>query len=235
MIGLLGKKVGMTQVYDKEGRSIPVTVLRVGPCHVTQVRTKEKDGYVGVQLGFDAAKPKNTSKAKTGHLKKSGVAPVRFIREIRTVETENLAAGAELRVDNFSEGDFVDIEGVTIGKGFQGVVKRHHFAGGPGAHGSKMGREPGSIGSNTSPARVLKGLKMSGHMGAEVQTTQNLKVVQVDVANHLLLVNGAVPGAANGYLVIRNSLKRGKAKKWIVAGGAKKVSEESSSPKEASN
>ncbi len=216
MIGLLGKKIGMTHIFDKEGRSIPVTVIQAGPCHVSQIRTAEKDGYTAVQMAFDPMRAKVATKARLGHLKKSGAGPLRFIREIRTAEVENLEAGAQVRVNNFEEGDFVDVEGVTIGKGYQGVVKRHHFGGGPGAHGSKMGREPGSIGSNTSPARVLKGLKMSGHMGNEVQTTQNLKVIKVDSENDLLLVRGAVPGFDGGYVVVRNSLTRGKAKKWVV-------------------
>lgn len=216
MIGLLGKKIGMTQIFDKDGRSIPVTVIQAGPCHISQVRTAEKDGYTAVQMAFDPMRAKTTTKARLGHLKKSGAGPLRFIREIRTAEVENVEAGAQVRVNNFEEGDYVDVEGVTIGKGFQGVVKRHHFSGGPGAHGSKFGREPGSIGSNTSPARVLKGLKMSGHMGNEVQTTQNLKVVKVDSENDLLVVRGAVPGFDGAYLVIRNSLTRGKAKKWVV-------------------
>ncbi|MCB9800176.1 MAG: 50S ribosomal protein L3 [Candidatus Omnitrophica bacterium] len=214
MIGLLGKKVGMTQVFDGEGRQVPVTVLQVGPCQVSEIRTKEKHGYTAVQLAFDACRPKNLNKAKVGHLKKSNIEPLRFVREIRTENIEGLTPGAKLRADNFAVGDFVDVEGVSIGRGFQGVVKRHHFKAGEAAHGSKMGREPGSTGQSAYPSRVIKGLRMPGHMGSERVTVQNLCVVQVDVENNLVALNGAVPGYDGSYLVIRDALKKRKDKKW---------------------
>lgn len=234
MIGLLGKKIGMTQIFDKEGRSIAVTVLQVGPCHVTQLRTDAKDGYTAVQLGFQSAKAKHLTKAKQGHLKKTGTPLLRYLREIRTKEVENLEVGAELRVNNFEEGEMVDIIGVTIGKGFQGVVKRHKHKGGEKAHGTKMGREPGSIGSSAFPSRVIKGLKLPGHMGHVRQTTQNLKVMKIDAENDLLLVRGAVPGPEGGYLVVRDALKKSKPKKWKVAKPAGKAAKANSSSSETS-
>lgn len=234
MIGLLGKKVGMTQLFDKDGRAIAVTVLRVGPCCVTQIRTETKDGYTAVQLGFEPAKAKHLNKAKVGHLIKSGNTLLRFIREIRTKEIENLEVGSELRVNNFEEGDVVDIVGVTIGKGFQGVVKRHGHKGGEKAHGTKMGREPGSIGSSAFPSRVIKGLKLPGQMGNVQQTTQNLKVMKIDADNDLLLVEGSVPGHDGTYLIIRNALKKGKPKKWKVVKSVSAAARASVSPDEAS-
>lgn len=231
MIGLLGKKVGMTQLFDEEGRQISVTVVEVGPCKVTSIRTKEKDGYSAVQLGFDPAK-KNISKPLQGQFKKSGIAPVKYMREIRTEDIENLKIGTELLADNFQAGDWVDVEGISIGKGFQGVVKRHHFKGGYKAHGTKMGREPGSIGASAFPSRVIKGLRMPGHLGNHRVTTQNLKVMKVDAKNHLLAIQGAVPGVEGSYVVIRSALKKGASQKWKVT-PADKTSEVSDA-KEAS-
>jgi large subunit ribosomal protein L3 len=229
MIGLLGKKVGMTQIFDEEGQQIPVTVVECGPCIVTSVRTKEKNGYSAVQLGFDRAKERLVTSPSAGQFKKIGVAALKFVREIRTEELENVTVGSQILVDNFEAGDWVDVEGISIGKGFQGVVKRHHFRGGEKAHGSKMGREPGSIGSSAFPSRVIKGLGMPGHMGDEQVTTQNLKVVKVDAEKNLLAIRGAVPGVEGSYLVIRQALKRGKPRKWKVIQPAGKTSKESPS------
>ena len=214
MIGLLGRKIGMTQLFDEEGRQIPVTVLEAGPCVVTQVKTQAKDGYNAVQLGFGRKKEKRTSRPLIGHFKKAGVSPVQFLREIRTDELGSLKAGQALDVDQFEVGEYVDVEGPSIGKGFQGVVKRHHFKGGPKSHGSMFCRVAGSIGASSFPSRVIKGVRMPGHMGNEQVTVQNLKVVKVDPENHLLVVRGPVPGTEANCLVIRTSLKRGKPKRW---------------------
>ena len=237
MIGLLGKKVGMTQIFDDQGRRIPVTLLEVGPCWVTGVHSQEKNGYQAVQLAFDVGKEKRMTKAKLGHLKKVHAPALRFIREIRTKEVEGLEAGQQLKVDNFEAGDFVDIEGTSIGKGFQGVVKRHKFKGAlTMSHGDMSGRRPGSIGAASFPSRVVKGMRMGGHMGDERITVQNVKVVKVDQENNLLMVKGPVPGFEGGYLVVRTALKKGPRRKWKVqaAGSSSKEtpSEKESKPAE---
>lgn len=227
MIGLLGKKLGMTQIFDEQGRQVPVTVLSVGPCHVTEIKNQEKHGYKAVQLAFDAAKEKRLSKAKLGHLKKANASALRMIREIRTEETEGLKVGQTVGASNFEVGDFVDIQGTSIGKGFQGVVKRHHFKGAlTMGHGDMSGRRPGSIGASSFPSRVVKGMRAAGHMGNDVVTTQNLKVVKVDGQNNLILVKGSVPGAEGGYLVVRTSLKKGVRRKWKAEGGQEASSQE---------
>ena len=223
MIGLLGKKVGMTRLFDEEGRQIPVTLIQAGPCVILRVKTKEKDGYDAVQLGFGEKKESRTRRPLLGQFKKAGVSPKRFVREIRTSELEGLAAGKELSVDQFEVGEYVDVEGISIGKGFQGVVKRHHFRGGPKSHGSMFGRVAGSIGASSFPSRVVKGMRMPGQMGNQQATVQNLKVVKIDLENHLLAIRGAVPGTEAGCLVIRTALKKGKVKKWKL----EKASEES--------
>jgi len=214
MIGLLGKKIGMTQIFKEDGGSVPVTVLQVGPCFVVQVRTKEKDGYEAVQLGFEDRKEKGSTRSVRGHFAKSGVTLKRHIKEIRTAKVGNLKAGAKLCVDNFEAGDFVDVSGFSIGKGFQGVMKRWHFAGGPGSHGSMFNRAPGSIGASAYPSRVVKGMKGAGHMGADNVTVQNLKVEEVDLENNLLVIRGAVPGPNGRFVVVKSALKSGKAKDW---------------------
>ena len=190
MKGLLGRKVGMTQVFDENGQAIPVTVLEVGPCLVTGLRQKEKEGYSAVQLAFGEKKEKSATKSHLGFFKKLGFPLRKWLREIRT-DVTGLKVGDELRADNFEEGNFVDVEGFSIGKGFQGVVKRHHFVGGPKSHGSMFGRVPGSIGASSFPSRVVKGMRAAGHMGAERNTVQNLKVIKVDAENHLMAVRGA--------------------------------------------
>lgn len=217
MIGLLGKKIGMTQVFDKEGRQIGVTAIEVGPCFVTDVKTPEKHGYKAVQLAFGSVREKRQSKAKLGHLKKAKAPSLRFVREIRTEETEGLAVGQQLGASNFEVGDFVDIQGTSIGKGFQGVVKRHHFKGAlTMGHGDMSRRRPGSIGASSFPSRVVKGMRMGGHMGSDEVTVQNLKVIKVDNENNVICVNGSVPGAEGTFCVVRASLKRGARRKWKV-------------------
>ena len=221
MIGLLGKKLGMTQIYDDQGRQVPVTVLDVGPCHVSDIRNREKNGYSAVQLAYGAAKEKRLSKAEMGHLKKSQSPALNFVRELRTEETEGLQVGQIVGASTFEVGDYVDVEATSIGRGFQGVVKRHHFKGAlTMSHGDMSGRRPGSIGASSFPSRVVKGMKMGGHMGNKAITIQNLKVVKVDASNNLLLVNGSVPGAEGGYLMVRSSLKRGVQRKWKVGNSA---------------
>lgn len=215
MIGLLGKKLGMTQIFDGEGRQKAVTVLEVGPCTVLQLKKKDTDGYQAVQLGFDDKKGKQSIKAEQGHAKKANSAVKRFVREIRTDSLEGLQAGTVLKVNNFAIGDLVDITGTSIGKGFQGTVKRHGFKGAHSmSHGQMMGRQPGSIGSNTDPGRVLKGVKMAGHMGNEQITTQNIRVLKIDLENNLMAVNGSVPGHENSYVIIREAIKKRRARTW---------------------
>ena len=214
MIGLIGKKVGMTQVFDHEGKQVPVTVLEMGPCTVLQIKKTETDGYQAVQLGFDEQKESRVNKPELGHFKKHSGKPVRFVREIRTKNLEGLEAGKIVDVNNFAVGDKVDVIGTSIGRGFQGVVKRHGCKGGGRSHGSMFGRVPGSIGSNTNPARVLKGVKMPGHMGDERVTTQNLRVIKVDLENHLIAVRGSVPGSKNSYVILREALKKPRVRKW---------------------
>ena len=216
MIGLLARKVGMTSLFDEEGNLVPVTVLQAGPCAITALRTQEKDGHNAVQLSFLDIKETRMNKALAGHFKKAGVRPKRFVREIRTESLAGLVVGKELKVDQFEVGEYVDVEGESIGKGFQGVVKRHHFTGGPKSHGSMFGRVAGSIGASSFPSRVVKGMRMPGQMGNQRVTVQNLKVVKVDPENHLLVVRGAVPGTEAGCLMVRMALKKGRAKSWKV-------------------
>jgi large subunit ribosomal protein L3 len=234
MIGLLGKKVGMSQIFDGEGQQVPVTVIDVGPCYVTALRTKEKNGYLGVQIGFDTVKEKRLNKAKLGVLKKASVPSVNFLKEIRTEDIANLAVGNELSADCFEAGEYVDIQGVSIGKGFQGVVKRLNYKGGASSsHGSMFGRVPGSIGAKAGGVgcrkKVRKGKGLPGHMGDENVCIHNLKVMKVDSEKNILVLKGSVPGAEGGYLVIQSSLKRGKKNGWKVRSGKQE------SPKEASS
>ncbi len=220
MVGLIGKKIGMSQLFDAEGRQVPVTVVEVGPCYVTALRTKEKNGYLGVQIGFDQAIEKRITKAKVGICKKANTPLLKVLHEIRTEDLKNLEVGSELRAENFEVGQYVDVEGTSIGKGFQGVVKRLNYAGGVAGHGSMFGRVPGGIGSVAGGKgcrkKVRKGKGLPGHMGNESVCVHNLKVVKVDSENNLLALSGSVPGAEGGYLVIRDSLKRGKKSSWKV-------------------
>ncbi|PYQ12075.1 MAG: 50S ribosomal protein L3 [Acidobacteria bacterium] len=202
--GIIGKKVGMTQVYAEDGRAIPVTVIQAGPCVVVQRKSKEKDGYSSVQLGLvEDRKVKRVTRAMKGHFDKAGLPPCRVLREFTVGDGEELKVGDKVSVDLFAPGDVVDVVGVSKGKGFQGVVKRHHFRGGDATHGSMFHRAPGGIGASAFPSRVLKGLRAAGHMGSERVTARNLTVVRVDAGRNTLVVKGSVPGAGGGYVVIR--------------------------------
>ena len=203
MSGLIGKKIGMTSIYDENGKNIPCTVIEAGPCVVTQVRTKEVDGYEAVQLGFDDKAEKQSNKALNGHFKKAGTSAKRRVVEFIGFE-EEYKLGDEINVDHFEEGEFVDISGTSKGKGFQGVVKRHGFAGSERTHGQQsMNRAPGSVGAASYPARVFKGMKMGGRMGGSRVTVQNLRVLKVVKDKNLLVVKGAVPGHKNSYVIIQ--------------------------------
>ncbi|UZO79193.1 50S ribosomal protein L3 [Aquimarina sp. ERC-38] len=204
MSGLIGKKIGMTSIYDENGKNIPCTVIQAGPCVVTQVRTEEVDGYEAIQLGFDDKADKNATKAALGHFKKAGTAAKRRIVEFQGFE-EDFKLGDVLTVEHFIEGEFVDISGTSKGKGFQGVVKRHGFGGvGQATHGQHNRlRAPGSIGAASYPARVFKGMKMAGRMGGEKVKVQNLRVLKVVLDKNLLVVKGCVPGHKNAYVTIQ--------------------------------
>jgi large subunit ribosomal protein L3 len=202
--GILGKKLGMTSLFDDNGQAIPCTVIEAGPCTITQVKTKEKDGYDAVQLGFDENKERLVNKPLKGHFARGGVKPMRLLREFRNFNGMELKPGAEIRVDLFHQGDIVSVTGKSKGRGFQGVVKRHHFGGvGMTTHGqSDRVRAPGSIGSSSFPSRVFKGMRMAGRMGHERVTVKNLTVVKVVPESNLLIVKGSVPGPVNSYLEI---------------------------------
>jgi large subunit ribosomal protein L3 len=202
--GLIGKKLGMTQVFD-ESRLTPVTVIEAGPCRVVTVKTKERDRYEAVQLSFGEAKERKLSKPVLGHLKKNQASPSRVLREFR--KDGEPTVGQFVTVGMFKKGDWVDVIGVSKGKGYQGVVKRHHYAGGPESHGSMFHRAPGSIGASSFPSRVWKGKTLPGHMGSERVTVQRLKVIESRSEENLLFVRGAVPGATNGVVVVRKSKK----------------------------
>jgi large subunit ribosomal protein L3 len=207
--GLLGKKVGMTQIFDDTGRAIPVTLIEAGPCYVTQVRLPDQDGYSAVQLGFEEVKPKRLSGGQLGHLKRNNLPPLRFLREFRDKDP-GVQAGAQVKVgEMFAVGELVDVVGTSKGKGFQGTVKRHHFAGGPKTHGqSDRNRAPGARSSGTTPGRVYKGARGAGHMGDERVTVHNLTVVLVDADRNLLGVRGAIPGSRGGLVVIKGARKQ---------------------------
>ena len=205
--GIIGKKVGMTQLFEADGTVYPATVLKAGPCVVAQVKTVESDGYQSVQLGFVDAKPTKENKPTQGHFRKAGVPATRVRREVKLAAGgEAPKAGDQVNVGIFAENDRVDVIGTSRGKGFQGVVKRHHFRGGRMSHGSMFHRAPGSIGASSYPSRVVKGMRAAGHMGADRVTTRNLRIVKVDAENHLLIVRGAVPGGPGGYVVIRKAV-----------------------------
>jgi large subunit ribosomal protein L3 len=203
--GLIGKKLGMTQVYGDGNALIPVTVIEAGPCRVVQVKTKDRDGYEAVQLSFGEVKDRKVSRAARGHLKTSQSPASRHLREFKS--TGDVALGQVVKADLFKKGDVVDVIGISKGKGFQGVVKRHHYAGGPESHGSMFHRAPGSIGSSSYPSRVWKNKTLPGQMGNERVTAQALQVVEARPDENLLLVKGSVPGAENGIVIIRKSKK----------------------------
>jgi large subunit ribosomal protein L3 len=204
MTGLLGRKLGMTSIFDDSGQVIPCTVIEAGPCYVTQVKTSDRDGYTAVQLGFAEAKERTVRKPQKGHFAKANTKPTRILREFRAEGAVDLQPGQEIKVDRvFTKGDTVSVIGTSKGRGFQGVVKRHHFGGGFRTHGqSDRERAPGSIGSSSYPSRVFKGMRMAGRMGGSKVTVHNLQVVGVIADSNLLLVKGSVPGAINGYLEI---------------------------------
>jgi len=206
--GLIGKKIGMTQIFDDNGAALPVTLIEAGPCFVTQIRTVAKEGYAAVQLGFEEVKPKRLTGGEIGHLKRVNLPPLKYLHEFRSKETE-LKEGDKLDVAVFVVGEKVDVSGTSKGKGFAGAVKRYHFRGGPKTHGaSDRLRAPGSNGSTTTPGRVYKGHRGPGHMGNESVTAQNLKVVLVDAERNVIGVNGSVPGARGGLVVICESRKQ---------------------------
>ena len=204
MSGLIGKKIGMTSIFDENGKNIPCTVIELGPSVVTQVRTKEVDGYEAYQLGFDDAREKNATKAATGHFKKAGTSVKKKVVEIQDFES-TYGLGDVITVDLFTEGDFVDVQGTSKGKGFQGVVKRHGFGGvGQATHGQHNRlRAPGSVGASSYPSRVFKGMRMAGRTGGEKVTVQNLRVLKVVADKNLLVVKGAVPGHKNSYVIVQ--------------------------------
>ena len=208
---LIGKKVGMTQIFDEKGNVIPVTVIEAGPCPVVQIKTVETDGYMAVQLGFGSVKENKVNKPEAGHFKKANVAAVKHLREFRACEEcLDVKVGDEIKVDTFAIGDKVDIQEITKGKGFQGVIKRHGQHRGPMGHGSMYHRRPGSMGSTSTPGRVFKGKKLPGHMGVEKVTVQNLEVVKVDLDKNAILIKGSVPGNKGSILKIRNAVKASK-------------------------
>jgi large subunit ribosomal protein L3 len=208
--GIIGRKVGMTQVFAQDGTVVPGTVIKAGPCVVVQTKAVATDGYEAVQLGLVEERPARVRKPLAGHFKKAGVPPTRVRREVRLVKAgEAPKAGDQVLVNGvFANGDRVDVIGISRGKGFQGVVKRHNFAGGAATHGSMFHRAPGSIGASSFPSRVIKGMRAAGRMGGERVTTRNLKVVQVDAENNLLVLHGAVPGAPGGYVIVRKAVAR---------------------------
>ena len=206
--GVLGEKLGMTQVWDAENRLVPVTVIKAGPCVVTQVRTAETDGYDAVQIAFGAVDPRKVTQPMRGHFDKAGVTPRRHLVELRTADAGDYTLGQELTAETFEAGQTIDVTGTTKGKGFAGVMKRHNFAGVSSSHGAHRNhRKPGSIGGASTPGRVFKGLKMAGRMGGVRQTTANLTIHAVDAENGLLLIKGAVPGPRGGVVLVRSAAK----------------------------
>ena len=201
-VGILGTKLGMTQVFDEEGRAIPVTVVQAGPCTVTQIKTKQTDGYTAVQLGYHEVKPKALNKPEIGHLAKSSAPPLRHLLEYRLDDTSQFELGQSLKADIFSAGQIVDVCGTSIGRGFAGYQKRHNFKRGPMAHGSKNHRLPGSTGAGTTPGRTFPGKRMAGRLGGKQVTIRKLQVVRIDTERNLLLIKGAVPGKPGALLSV---------------------------------
>ena len=201
-IGLLGNKIGMTQIFDESGNIIPVTILKVGPCVVTQVKKKVKDGYDSIQIGYGDISSKSLNQPQLGHLQKSKIQPLKYLKEFRINSEEEFEVGQVLKVNTFSPGQLVNIQGKTIGKGFSGLQKRHNFTRGPMTHGSKNHRAPGSIGMGTTPGRVLPGKKMAGQLGNKVTTIKKLKIVEINSKENLLVIKGSVPGKPGNLLSI---------------------------------
>jgi len=207
--GLIGRKIGMTQIFDENGAAVPVTLIEAGPCFVSQVKTPEADGYSAVQLAFGEIKPKRVSKAELGHLKVNNLPPVRVLREFRTKKIDDIKAGDELKASVFADGDYVDVIGTSKGKGFAGAMKRHGFGGGVRTHGqSDRQRSPGSSGATTTPGRVFKGKRGPGHMGNVRVTSSHIRVAMVDAERNLIAVHGSVPGAKGSTVIIREARKQ---------------------------
>ncbi|MGH7597546.1 MAG: 50S ribosomal protein L3 [bacterium] len=203
MSGLIGKKLGMTRIFDEKGNDVQVSVIQTGPCFVTEIRTKDRHGYDALQLGFEEKRDKSVKQPERGHFKKSGVKPMRYLREFRTFDVNQFKLGDVIKADVFQVGEEVKVIGISKGKGFQGVMKRHHFGGGPVSHGqSDRRRAPGSVGGSSYPSRVFKGTRMAGQMGNARVTVRNLKVVRVDAENNIVMVRGGIPGARNGMVLI---------------------------------
>ena len=205
-IGLLGNKIGMTQIFDESGNIIPVTILKVGPCVVTQVKTTLKDGYNAIQVGYSNVSSKSLNQPKLGHLNKSNIQPLKYLKEFRVSEEHDFKVGQILKVDTLSPGQLVNIQGKSIGKGFAGLQKRHNFTRGPMTHGSKNHRAPGSIGMGTTPGRVLPGKKMAGQLGNKITTIKKLKVIQFNLEENILVIKGSVPGKPGNLLSIVPSI-----------------------------
>ncbi len=208
MIGLLGKKIGMTQIFDKEGKAVPVSVVEAGPCPILQIKTKEKEGYTALQIGFGEKKPKKVTKALMSRFSALNITPKTTIREFRIDTIDNLKEGQVLTVDLFNSGDYVDVIGISIGKGFQGGMKRWHWKSGDKTHGSTSHRRPGSIGSSSSPSRVFKGHHLPGRMGGKRVTVQSLEVIKVDKDKNLIAIKGAIPGHDNSIVMVKKALKK---------------------------
>jgi len=207
MKGIIGKKLGMTQIFLEDGTRVPVTVIQAGPCYVVQKKTADNDGYSAVQVGFESVAAANANKPYLGHCTKSGHGVFRHLREFKNDQVESMNVGDEITVNEFSVDDVIDVTGTSIGKGFQGVIKRWNFKGGRASHGSRFHRAPGSIGASATPSHVFKNKKMPGQMGNVKVTVQRLKIVRVDVADNLLLIKGAVPGHKNSIITIKKSVK----------------------------
>lgn len=205
--GLLGKKLGMTQIFSEDGRKIPVTVVEAGPCVVLQVKTAEKDGYNAIQLGYNEVDANRTTRAIVGHCRPAAQGPRKYLRELRVDDTNDYKIGDTLNAEIFAAGELVDVTGTSIGKGYQGVIKRWGFQGGRSTHGSRFHRAPGAIGCSATPSRVMKNKKMPGQMGNERVTIQRLQIVRVDQDENLILIKGAIPGSKNGLVMIRDSVK----------------------------
>ena len=201
-VGLLGNKIGMTQIFDESGNIIPVTILKVGPCVVTQVKMKSKDGYDSIQIGYGNVSSKSLTQPELGHLQKSNIQPLKYLKEFKTTEEDKFSIGQVLNVDSFSPGQFVNVKGKSIGKGFAGLQKRYNFTRGPMTHGSKNHRAPGSIGMGTTPGRVLPGKKMAGQLGNKITTIKKLKVIQTNSEENILVIKGSVPGKPGNLLSI---------------------------------
>ena len=203
MIGLIGKKIGMTQLFSEKGEAIPVTVIEAGPCTVTDVRTSELNGYSAIQLGFGSNKESRYTRPVLGQFKKRNLPPSRFLKEFRVPDLAGIEVGQKLTVSMFEKGQHVDIQGVTKGRGFQGVVKRHGFVSGHASHGPTFGKQPGSIGASAYPSRVIKGKRLPGRMGGVFLTQKNLEIVAVDTEQNVVMVRGAVPGPTNGLVIVK--------------------------------